>query len=707
MRHEISFDGGVPNCYAGKILRIDLTNKRSEIVPTAKYLPKYIGGRAMANRIFWDEVKEAVPALDPRNKLIFMTGPCNGVGLPYAGKCVMTGIGAKEIPEQYTHAAIGGFFGTMLKWAGYDGFILEGKADEHTYVYINDDKVEFLNADWLWGTSVQDSQKMLREKYIGDTYSLVIGQAGENLHRHATITTGADSVLAKPGFGAVFGAKNLKAIAVHGTGSVAPGDIHKVFEIRRWPDNPKAYVPRPVVFKDTFGYEGTSEFKVAPHVEGKLSCSVGCSHSCMATMFDVEDPLDPEKKISMVGKCIDSFATCMLSDAGDALACSIHSKRQEKPGTYKWFGPTFTDATDPDLEIISEAYPGDTVSLWGPNFKVGCMINWLCNVYGLDKWDIMYWYFTWLVMAKREGLLDDMDFGMEIDMENPEFVKHFIDMMVFRKGEMGELFADGIGRAIRKLGKGKYGDSIYHGRIQTVTGKALDIPVSWESSWGECAHWQGRGEGGCHKFDWVSYNLTDMIGSRDELGSAHMHDWVENYLSYKDDPCHSKALMLQTLANNRRAEMKDSLLLCEYKDPEPCRPELEAEMYYAATGVKGVTPEDMDYAADAGRLMERAIFIRTFGRTRDMEVEMMYPFMTYPDPYGETVDWEEWNDAVDLFYEVSGWDKKTGWPTRETWEKYGLKDVADELESIGKLPDPGAEYTRKPCPFDGARRISE
>ena len=137
--------------YAGKILRINLTEGTTEIIPTTKYLPDYIGGRIMANRIFWEEVKEAVPALDSRNKLIYMTGPCAGTGLPISGRAVITGISAKNLPEQYTHSSIGGYFGTMLKWAGYDGFILEGRAPAHTYVFIKDDKVEFLNADDLWG----------------------------------------------------------------------------------------------------------------------------------------------------------------------------------------------------------------------------------------------------------------------------------------------------------------------------------------------------------------------------------------------------------------------------------------------------------------------------------------------------------------------------------------------------------------------------
>jgi aldehyde:ferredoxin oxidoreductase len=100
-----------------------------------------------------------------------------------------------------------------------------------------------------------------------------------------------------------------------------------------------------------------------------------------------------------------------------------------------------------------------------------------------------------------------------------------------------------------------------------------------------------------------------------------------------------------------------------------------------------MTEEELNEAAERSRLLFRAILIRNFGRDREMEVNAIFPTMQYPDPWGETVAWEDWNDLVDLYYEKRGWDKKTGWPTRATLERYGLEDVADELARIGKLPD--------------------
>ena len=106
--------------YAGKILRVDLTNSTTEIIDSRNYLPEWIGGRALAHRIFWDEVKPGVGAFDPENKLIFTDGPAGGTGIPTGGRAVMCGIGANNLPEQYTSSSIGGWVGTVMDHQAVD-----------------------------------------------------------------------------------------------------------------------------------------------------------------------------------------------------------------------------------------------------------------------------------------------------------------------------------------------------------------------------------------------------------------------------------------------------------------------------------------------------------------------------------------------------------------------------------------------------------
>ncbi len=671
--------------YVGKIARINLTDRSVELIPTAKYAPEYVGGREVCNRIFWDYVKPGVKAFDPENMLIYMTGPTTATGIPTGGRTVFTGISPNSYPEQYVWSGIGGWFGAELKFAGFDGFILEGRAPERTYIFIEDGEISFLSAEPLWGLLVHPAQRKIEELHGRGVKSLVIGPAGENLMRNASITTSNDNVAAKGGFGAVFGSKNLKAVAVRGSGAVRPADIGRVFELRAKMGTP-SMKPNPIVREEMHGMDGNRIPVEGGWLRGQVSCSHGCNQRCCRLMMDMKSAFADER-INMVEKCVGIFAYGFKEDCSWTTIQNFETERNHfLPCKMLGMEETVIDASDPYFPELFKKTPGDIVNYWKPDFEKGGVMMDLCNEYGIDKWDVIVWYFTWLSMAKKEGLLEGLDFGMEVDVENVEFVKYFLDMICYRRGKYGPIFAEGMARAIRTLGKEKFGDTIYRGRYSQVTGERLDIPVSLESAWGHCYHWQGRGyEGSISRPGWLAHSLELMTSTRDIITVAHYHDDYENYLKFKDDPCHSPILLDGIVMNENKAELKDSVTCCEWQSPDIYWPDMEAQMFAAATGV-AMSGEELDAQAERSRLLFRAILIRNFGRDRDMEVGAIFPTMQYPDVNGQTVTWEDWNDLVDAYYERRGWDRKTGWPTRETYEKYGLKDVADELEKIGKLP---------------------
>ena len=722
--------------YTGKILRINLGDSSSEIIPTSKYVPRFIGGEAVATAIYWDEMHPGVRAFDPENKLIFMTGAPCGTGMPASNRLSVCGISPNSMPEQFTHSNMGGFFSGMLKFAGYDGIVVEGKAPRHTYVLIEDDEVSFLDADgFIWGEYVHETQDKIYEKHGSNAHSVVIGPAGENLHRNSSITTGNDNASAKAGFGAVMGAKNLKAIAVVGTGSVPAAHPEKVLELHKIVGYPNK-APNPYKATNVYGGGVMS----APAKEGfynaKLCCGYGCNIVCMNTSFCVPDVLHPGKTTTEVIKCVDVAGCNLNQDVPRGDWNNIHSKAQEKPrnevydmmtanpdyeptpvratfkGSYQYNKLRINDESDPMLKEITTQYTGDMLNYYGPNYERGSALSVLCTQYGIDKWDTMVWYMSWLSMLKQEGLLDELDLGMEVDLDNVEFIKYFMHMMTYREGpqirladrtyrKAGDVFAEGMARAIRMLGKEKYGDSIYHNRWDMTGTRRLDLPVNLEAGWGHCSHYQGRGFEGTPKYAWVIYNLVCMADSRDSVCNHHIHDWVENYVQYKDDPCHSPMMAKAVVKDEIYGMLKDSLVTCEWKSPNPGWANMESEMYNAVTGLN-VTEEELYAAADSANLLYRAVLMRDFGRCRDMEAEEVYPFTRYPDPYGETCDWDEWTDAVDLYYRERGYDLQTGWPTRSTWEKHGLKEVADTMEKLGKLPPEGrTTYERKPDPLPG------
>lgn len=218
--------------YSGKILRIDLTKKKTKAVNLQEeWKIKYLGGRGFGSRLYYDEISPEIEPLSPKNKLYFMTGPLTGC--PVFGPSKYHLVTKSPLTGRYFCSNAGGFFGVELKNAGYDGLVIEGKADKMTLLLISDNNVQFKNAENLRGLTTEETQKAAKEE-IGDTLARVvsIGPAGENFIELASVMSGTRS-FGRGGCGAVMGSKNLKAIAVRGTGKVLVKDIDKIKEIMR------------------------------------------------------------------------------------------------------------------------------------------------------------------------------------------------------------------------------------------------------------------------------------------------------------------------------------------------------------------------------------------------------------------------------------------------------------------------------------------
>ena len=690
--------------YCGRIARINLTTGEISELDTYQYVPKYVGGRMLIHRIFWDEVRPGTGAFDEGNKFIYMSGPTTGTGIPAGGRSAACAIGASVNPEQFTFGNIGGWFATELKYAGYDGFIIEGKAAEPSIIKIDDDKIEILPAGQMWGMRVHQTQRALEEQFGHDFKSMVIGPAGENLVRIASITSANDCCLAKGGFGAVWGSKNLKAVTVHGTGVVVPADLKKIEYLRVNMNNP-SMSPSPILHLDKIGVPG-GEFDVK-YDRGNVACSPGCNQRCNALLMNGVSAFE-DHPVNHVEKCVSVSTFSWIADIPSTVGMFWPSEKNYcAPG--KLLGRDFPapDPSDPYFEDQGKVLLPDVYNLWKPDYEKGTIINDLCNEYGIDKWEIDVWLQTWLAMCSKEGLFEGMDLGtgMEVDVENVEFMKTFITNLVHRTGYYGNLFAEGMSRAIREMGYEKYSDTIYHGRFSTeLGGQRTDVPVSLEGGWGQSVHWQGRGyEGSVEKPTWLAANIIRMQSTRDANTVEHFHSKIDYHQEAMADPYHSPKLIDSIINVQNNAEIKDSVMSCEWQSPDPWWPTMEAEMYAAATGYP-MTAEELYDAAYRSKLLMRAILIRNHGRNRRMEIEQVWRVMSIPDSWNEVADWQQWNEMVDLVYDARGFDRETGWPYRETYEKYGLKDVADEMEQLGLLPQhpetPWHEYGEPPyVPF--------
>jgi len=216
------------NGYAGFILRVDLSSTTVRKEPLAESLVKnFIGGRGFVAKMLYDELPPNIEPFGPENMLIAATGPLTGHFLPASGK---THFGTKSpATGGYADSNMGGHFGPHLKYAGYDVLVITGKAESPSYLLINDDTVEICPAAEYWGQGSMTAEKNFKD-HLGEDYQIItIGSAGENRVRYACISHDFGRQAGRTGVGAVMGSKNLKAIAVKGSGSIPVADLKKAY----------------------------------------------------------------------------------------------------------------------------------------------------------------------------------------------------------------------------------------------------------------------------------------------------------------------------------------------------------------------------------------------------------------------------------------------------------------------------------------------
>ncbi len=208
----------MPGTYAGKILKVNLSEKKveTETIPE-DVLRKFIGGRGLGSYYLFKLMNPEADALSPENVLIFATGPLTGTPAPTGGRYMV--ICKSPLTGLIACSNSGGNFGAELKSAGYDMIVITGKADSPVYIAIKDDLVEIKPASHLWGLDTHTVTDKLLEEFGDDRAKVAcIGPAGENLVKIACVINDKHRAAGRSGVGAVMGSKNLKAIIVKGSG---------------------------------------------------------------------------------------------------------------------------------------------------------------------------------------------------------------------------------------------------------------------------------------------------------------------------------------------------------------------------------------------------------------------------------------------------------------------------------------------------------
>ena len=706
------------NGYAGKILRVNLTDESHTIIDTAEYAEEWVGGHGMGSAIFYDiVVKENqrdladMDGFDPANVVTLMTSPLCGTLVPGAsGRTEVQAIGVQSYPiGWFTRSNFGGRFSAMLKFAQWDGVVIEGQADKPVWIDIRDDEVQIRACKKLslWGMDTRECQTAIwdfiagskkygtdwiepKNKNSGITTQkpavLAIGQAGENLSRMACLVHDAGNASGQGGFGAVWGSKNLKAISVTGTGKIDIHDPKALIQARLWQIKNYAFDLEDRTLSYSTDFQGSPVPMVfwgelANPVDGRPAggqrpkACVGCHSGCRGRY---ESGLGSE-------------ATCVAS-------------------LFYWFSHTYTK------EIQYKASD-------------------LLNKYGLNAYELTYGLY-YLYALYHLGVLGP---GKEIDcpldfstIGSLDFVEQFVKMIAYRndglgnascgqppKSEFGNDLAEGFVRAALKWGRldGDEGD--------------LKTGILGFSCWGLPDHrdYQAHLEWGYgsllgdrdmneHDFDGFTRRAQEKIPLEDiiKIYTDKMvpYDGDMLMLDYSTDNMYSEHIA-KLVAWHRHSTRfwKQSVLFCDWRWPDffnvnapdliGSTGEAEPRFLNAVTGKNFTFLEGIELGRKIWNL-DHAIWTLQ-GRHRDMvhfadyvykvpaEKEYIRPGREngewkYINAAGRIIDKEKFEEFKTRFYELEGWDSATGWPKRSTLEELDLGFVADELEANGKL---GAE----------------
>jgi len=303
--------------YMGQILSVDLTRNETNTLDTDKSQTiKFLGGSGYAARLLYDLMDPSVDPLSPDNILAFMTGPLVGTQAPSTGRHVICG--KSPLTNLWGESHAGGHFGAFLKFSGFDGILIKGRAESPVTLHIDNGQASILSAENLWGKMTDKTQETLKEE-LGKVQVACIGPAGENLVKFASIVND-ERVAGRCGLGTVMGSKNLKAIAVGGKHKVP---LHSPAEFKELALSSKKilgegmsmlseqgtsmYIDIAMMFNDLpIKYFQEIEFDDIDFINAKsmekiltgqiscYSCPIGCGRKVSIPEYDLDKIAGPE-----------------------------------------------------------------------------------------------------------------------------------------------------------------------------------------------------------------------------------------------------------------------------------------------------------------------------------------------------------------------------------------------------------------------------
>ncbi len=626
--------------WAGQRLKVYLTEGRIVKEPLPEDLRmNYLGGRGINSRTLFDELKPGIDPLSPENIVMVASGPLNGTAVPASSRWTVTS--KSTITGGLGDGNGGGDFATELKYAGYDQIIFYGRSPKPVYLWVNNDTVELRDASHLWGKTTGETNKILaQENHDRDVRVLCIGPAGENLVRLAKVFSNITRAGGKGGMGAVMGSKNLKGVAVRGTGSVKIAKPKEFLEASRRGYAKLIASPYLKMLRE----KGTMYL-----VRNWAEWHALSTRNCQSGYFEGWENLTSEAFEAQ-------FAVKHKGCSGCPVSCSHYYEVKEGPyathGESNEYGTTYPFGSKCGIDNLAAILKMDS----------------LCDQLGLDTHSTGG-TMCFAMECWQRGLLTAADTGnIDLSWGNHDAVLQLLPMIAYRQG-FGNLLAEGSFRASKQI-KGS--------EICLKTNKHLEISalcLGPSTNFSQALGYATSTRGADHLRGGVQLCSLGVPRIREALGSGEA---VARLIS---EPRSTEGKGVLVAVDQDFMAFLNSLEICVFVIGQTQRQALNvddlAELVSAGTGVE-MSGKDLMKIGERISNIEKAFNIREgMGRKDDL---LPGTFMVEKDtqwgPNG--ISESKFHKMLDDYYEFRGWDRE-GTPTKRKLEELGLGRIAEQI----------------------------
>jgi aldehyde:ferredoxin oxidoreductase len=625
----------------GKLLRVNLTRQTwNDETVAEESARKFFGGRGLGARILFQELKPGIDPLGPENKMVFATGPVTGA--QFSGNSRYVVMAKSPLTNAWGEANVSGWFGPELKFAGYDAIVVEGKASRPVYLLIREGNVEIRDASKLWGKTTGETQKAIREEHGDENIRVAgIGPGGENLVRFACVISDLNRAAGRCGLGAVMGSKMLKAIAVRGHANVPIADEGSF----------KEFAQRAAKEASSRGW---GEYLRKLGTDGQLESLNGTGR--LPTQAFRRGTFEGAEKIggeTMKNTILKGIATCPN--------CVVACKR-------------VVEANNP--YVVDPAYDGpeyETCASLGSlcmndNLVAIAKGNELCDKYSLDTISTGV-TIAFAMECYEKGLLTTADTdGLDLTWGNHSAIIELIERIARRQG-IGNLLAEGVARASKIIGRGAEEFAL------CIKGQELPMHEP-RGKKGVALAYAVSNRGACH----LQAPHDDSLESGSDLDPAI---GMDPSIAPRHRLYTGKEKVQLVKIGQDLYSLNNCLVVCGNQTvPWNHTSETMLGLIRSITGWN-VTWSELLKVGERATNLGRVFNAREGLRRKDDTIprRLMEPL---PDgPYkGEAITEQQLNQMLDYYYEMMGWDSKTGIPREGTLRDLGLDFAVDQISRI-------------------------